>query len=118
MPSHVDASKAGERPDRTNNRSHLDFEVSNIQHNGKNNDSSRDISAMQAKIDAIEEATSVEKHRAGHANTAFKDKRQSGISGLPDISDVTDPHALRNNYLEKSATDQDASLDVAKNQRE
>ena len=47
MPSHVDASKAGERPDgTTNNRSHLDFDVSNIQHNAKNNDSSRDISAM------------------------------------------------------------------------
>ena len=76
MPSHVDASKAGERPDRTtNNRSHLDFEVSHIQHNAKNNDSSRDISAMQAKIDAIEEATSDQKHRAVHANTAFKDKR-------------------------------------------
>ena len=63
----------------------------------------------------------MEKHHAGqsrYGDNAFNDKRQSGVSGLPDISDVTDPHALRNNYLEKSATDQEASLDIVKNQRE
>ena len=38
------------------------------------------------------------------------EKRQSGVSNLdgsrlPDISDVSDPHALQRNYLEKSAND-------------
>ena len=79
--------------DLGNNRSNLDFDLSNIQYAGKN-DSSNDASTMKAKTDAIDHATSAKKSR-------------QDVSGLHkvDISDVTDVHALRNNYLEKSQND-------------
>ena len=54
-------------------------------------------------------------------------RRQSGVSSSQrmNVSDVTDPHALRNNYLEKSAItskemgeSEQSSLIIEKNQRE
>jgi len=42
------------------------------------------------------------------------------VTPLAEVSDITDPSALRRNYLEKSANDvsQEQSVDASNNQRE
>ena len=72
---------------------------------------------MQQKIDAIENATSTKK-----ISSSFKQQQLSHSKNVVDISDITDSHALRNNYLEKSQNN-DAQTDMSsmiieKNKRE
>ena len=75
---------------------------------------------MHSKIDAFDaspiiDSSSAIKYRRPETGL----KADSRISGaMHDVSDITDAHALRNNYLEKSNTDQSASILVEKNKRE
>lgn len=79
-------------------RSHMnlskDFDLSQIQ--VKHDVSRIDTSGIRDKIDAIEKAT--------RQNNKSSFVRQSNGSEMPDITDISDLHALRNNYLEKSNT--------------
>ena len=78
---------------------------------------------MQQKIDAIEDATSAEKaHARLKQATRFSGvvSRVSGqysrgvVTPMAEVSDITDPSALRRNYLEKSANElsQEQSIDA------
>ena len=55
-------------------------------------------------------------------DTVIKANAGSRLSGMHDVSDITDNHALRNNYLEKSqmdaGTDVSTSILMEKNKRE
>ena len=77
---------------------------------------------MQSKLDAMDSSNiSGDKRNLRRPETVIKANAGSRLSGAHNVSDVTDPHALRNNYLEKSqmdVTDQSTSVLIEKNKRE
>ena len=98
--------------------SNLDFGVSNI-HRQKGGES--DTSGMMhSKIDTFDASPIIDRSSAlkyRWPETGLK--TNSRLSGaMHDVSDITDAHALHNNYLEKSNTDQSTSILLEKNKRE
>ena len=65
-------------------------------------DSSRDTSMMQSKLNAFDEAIGEKNARAkmhSQIELSSATRRMDSVSPLPDASDVTDPSALHRNYL-------------------
>lgn len=96
--------------------------MSNIQKLKNDSLTRGDISEMQAKIDAMGGSPNRSAMHNRRPDTVIKANAGSRLSGMHDVSDITDNHALRNNYLEKSqmdaGTDVSTSILMEKNKRE